>query len=357
MSRKLASIQTISDIREHPNADRLQIARVLGWDVVISKDDNYQVGQRVVYFEIDSFLPCVEDYEFLRKSSYRNSPILGEGFRLKPIKLRGEVSCGLIMPIEVCFRDCMPLPEMDFEDGEDVTELLNVKQWQEPEVAKMGGDAKGKRPLWVEKSDETRIQSAPELLEEFRGLEYYITTKYDGSSHFIAVDSDDSFHFGSHNLELKPIEREGSFYDFIRKHDLENKLRQIKDQFQGNRVYVLGEWCGAGIQKNRLQLTQPQWFPFTVNVDGRRCNLEEMKKACEILDLSMVSVEEIGYDLPSVYPTVDSLLERAGQNKVRVYPGECEGIVIRPVTPVYSKTLKTDLSMKIINNNYLLKND
>ena len=353
MSRKLASIQMIHDLREHPNADSLLIAKILGWDVVVSKNDGYKVGQNVVYFEVDSFLPCVEEYEFLRKSSYKNSPILGEGFRLKPIKLRGVISSGLIMPIEVCFKDCMPINE--FNLGEDVTELLNIKKWEEPEVAQIGGDFVGKRQGWVEHSDETRIQSEPGLLDEFDDYEYYITTKYDGSSHYIAIDEDDVFHFGSHNYELKPIEKQGGFYNFIKDNELIRRLYKIKQLFEAKRVYVIGEWCGMGIQKNKLQLQKPYWYPFTVNVDGQRLGLDMMKDVVATLRLKMVEVEEIGKNLKSRYPTVDDLLERASENRMHVYPGECEGIVIRPVEPVYSEILGKDLSMKVINNKYLLK--
>ena len=354
MGRKLASIQLISDIREHPNADRLLIARVLGWDVIISKEDNYQIGQKIVYFEIDSCLPVVPDYEFLRKSSYRNSPILGEVFRLKPIKLRGVISCGLILPIELCFKDCMPMNGVDgFEVGEDVTELLNVKKWEEPEIA-TSGDSSGKRPVWIEKSDETRIQSETGLLEEFRNLDYYITTKYDGSSHYIAVDENNQFHFGSHNLELKPIDKKGSFYDFIVENRLETKLKDIRMFFNCKTIYVIGEWCGPGIQKNNLKITKPQWFPFTVNIDGKRCDLYMTQEICRRLNISMVAVEEIDFDLPSKYPTIEALLERAKKNLCCVYPEKAEGIVIRPVNPIYSKILHKDLSMKVINNEYIL---
>ena len=112
MERKLASIQVIKDIQPIPDADRIEVATILGWKVVVEKE-RYSIGQKVVYFEIDSFLPCVEEYEFLRTSSYVNSPILGEGFRLKTRRLKGVYSQGLILPIEVCFKDCMPLYELE----------------------------------------------------------------------------------------------------------------------------------------------------------------------------------------------------------------------------------------------------
>lgn len=355
MERKLASIQMISEIKDHPNADRLQIAKVLGWNVVISKDDGYKVGEKVVYFEIDSFLPCIEDYEFLRSSSFKKSPILGEGFRLKSKMIRGELSQGLIMHIDTCFKDCMPIDGVDgFTIGEDVTKLLNVKKWEEPETAKLGGDAIGRRPDWIIKSDEIRIQSAPELLDEFGDREYYITCKYDGSSHFIGIDENDNFHFGSHNLELKPVEKPGSFYNYILDKNFQSRLMKIKTLLKAKQIYVIGELCAPGIQKNHLNLQKIHWFPFTIGVDGKRQGLKEMNDILTVLGADMVKVEEIGRNLKNSYPTIESLLERAGENRAGIYPGECEGIVIRPVEPVYSETLGKDLSFKVINNKYLL---
>ena len=80
-----------------------------------------------------------------------------------------------------------------------------------------------------------------------------------------------------------------------------------------------------------------------------------MKEIIDYLGLKMVEVEEIGKNLKNAYPTIDALLERASENRQHVYPGECEGIVIRPMEPIYSEILGKDLSMKVINNKYLLK--
>ena len=356
MERKLASIQVISDIKPHPNADRLEIARVLGWDVIIAKDEGFKVGEKVVYFEIDSCLPVgVPEYEFLRKSSYRNSPILGEVFRLKTIRLRGVVSQGLILPLEVCFKDCMPVDGPDgFEIGEDVTEMLNIKKWEEPETAKLGGDAVGKRNEGVIKSSETRIQSVPEILDEFADLEFYITCKIDGSSTYIYLDSENVFHFGSHNLELKPINRPGSFYNYILDNDLENKLKNIKISTGADEIYVIGEFAGNGINKNRVGLSKNKWYIFSVGINRKRIGLFEMQQLASLLEQDTVPVEETGKGLKEIYPTVEALLERAGRDPKGIYPGEPEGIVIRPIEPVYSETLGTDLSFKVINNRYLL---
>ena len=94
MERKLATIRKITDIRPIEGADMIELASVGGWNVVVAKNVGHKIGDKVVYCEIDSFLPIKEEFEFLRKSSYKK---MGdqEGFRLKTIKLRGQVSQGL----------------------------------------------------------------------------------------------------------------------------------------------------------------------------------------------------------------------------------------------------------------------
>ena len=97
--RKLASIQKVKAVMPIPDADRLELVQVLGWKCVGGKDE-FHVGDMVVYFEIDSFLPVCDEFEFLRKSSYRSNEFMGEGFRLKTMKFRGEISQGLCLGID-----------------------------------------------------------------------------------------------------------------------------------------------------------------------------------------------------------------------------------------------------------------
>ena len=100
--RKLVTIREVNSITPIKDADRIEIATVGGWDVVVKKGD-VSVGEKVLYFEIDSFLPVREEFEFLRKSSFKK---MGnkEGFRLKTIKLRKQLSQGLILPLHVFLR-------------------------------------------------------------------------------------------------------------------------------------------------------------------------------------------------------------------------------------------------------------
>jgi RNA ligase (TIGR02306 family) len=121
LERKLASVQEILDVQPIPEADRIETAKVEGWTVVVPKGQ-VKPGDKVVYFEIDSFLPIRPEFEFLRDSSYKKDDFLGEGMRLKTRRLRGVYSQGLIMPLSD-----LGLPE-NLEVDTDLTEILGVKK-------------------------------------------------------------------------------------------------------------------------------------------------------------------------------------------------------------------------------------
>ena len=346
--RKLASIQKIKAVMPIPDADRLELVQVLGWKCVGGKDE-FHVGDMVVYFEIDSFLPVCDEFEFLRKNSYRSNEFMGEGFRLKTMKFRGEISQGLCLGI-----DKLPkLQGMTLEEGMDVTEILGVREWEMPERAGSGGTMIGDRPGYIPKTDETRIQSAPELLNEFKGLPYYITTKMDGSSHSIGV-RDGEISFTGHNFTYKD-DGKSAFVEYVKTAGIPEKMKTYAEEHGLSSLVLQGEWCGEGIQKNRLRLKKPEWFVFTARADNKRTDLATLKEICRHVGCQMVPVEEEGDDLLAKYPDEAALLARAegvGYNgTIR------EGIVIRPVTPVHSYTLSGPLSMKVINNKYLMKND
>jgi len=119
-------------------------------------------------------------------------------------------------------------------------------------------------------------------------------------------------------------------------------------------LVLQGEFCGEGIQSNRLRLKKPEWYVFTVREDGQRVGLKELQAICGELGQTTVPIEEVGTGLDEKYPTVEALLARADGN----YPngGKKEGIVIRPTEPVYNERISASLSMKVVSNKYLLKN-
>ena len=338
--RKLASIQYVHHISSIEGADRIECVHVLGWKCVANKG-HFRVGDHCVYMEVDSFLPISEQFEFLRKSSYKKSDILGEGFRLKTQNFKGQISQGLVQSLSI-------LPEGEYHLGDDVTDLLGIKKWELEERVTNTGTVIGEFPAGIPKTDELRVQSYPELIEEFKNVSgYYISTKMDGTS-VTMYWKDGCFGVCGRNYEYADDDN-CAMWKYAHKKNLPERLKECGI---GN-IAIQGEFCGPGIQKNRLGLIRPEWFVFTViDLDNhRRYPLDKMQVLCEQLMLDMVPIEEVSSGFS--YGSVAELLIRAngkydsGQHK--------EGIVIRPVIPVYSSTIEGPLSMKVLNNDYLLK--
>ena len=345
--RKLASIQKIWKIEPIEGADRIELAHVLGWQCVVNKGQFHPMDIGV-YFEIDSFLPIRPEFEFMRTSSYKKTDIMGEGFRLRTMRFRGQISQGLLLPLS-------QFPEIpaDAEIGTDVTELLGVRKWEIEERATTGGTVIGNLPYDIPHTDETRVQEEPELIQAFAGLEYYISTKMDGSSHSIGID-ENGFHVTGHNYEYKD-DGNSSFYELVKARGYQEKMEAFAQENGLTALTIQGELCAPGIQRNRLRLAKPEWYVFTVRENGKRVGLKRMLEICTALGMEHVPIEEIGTDLPSKYPTVEALLERADGD----YPngGKKEGIVVRPTEPIFCPLISASLSMKIVSNKYLLKNE
>ncbi|MCR4673232.1 MAG: 2'-5' RNA ligase [Lachnospiraceae bacterium] len=345
--RKLASIQKILDIEPIEGADRIELAHVLGWQCVVNKDQ-FKPMDIGVYFEIDSFLPIRPEFEFMRASSYRMTALMGEGFRLRTMRFRGQISQGLLLPLS-------QFPEIpaDAEVGTDVTELLGVKKWEIEERVTTGGTIIGDLPHDIPHTDETRVQEEPSLIQAFAGLGYYISTKMDGSSHSIGID-EDGFHVTGHNYEYKD-DGSSDFYELVKARGYQEKMEEFVREQGLKTLTIQGELCAPGIQQNRLRLTKPEWYVFTVRENGRRVGLDRMLQICDALGMEHVPIEEVGTDLPAKYPTVEALLARADGD----YPngGKKEGIVVRPTEPVFCPLISAYLSMKIVSNKYLLKNE
>lgn len=345
--RRLASIQRVWDIQPIEGADRIEMVKVLGWQCVANKGQ-FKKGDLGVYFEIDSFLPVRPEFEFLRTSSYKKTDIMGEGFRLRTMKFKGQISQGLILPLDN-FQD---LPgEADVAVGMDVTEWLGVKKWEIEERVTTGGNVIGELPYDVPHTDEIRIQAEPKLLSEFGDYEYYISTKMDGSSHSISLD-ENGFHVTGHNYEYKNDDS-SAFYRLVNERGYKEKIEKIADDAGDYSVTIQGEFCAPGIQKNRLRLTKPEWYVFTIRENGYRVGLDRMLKICDKYGFVHVPIEEVDSGLADKYPTVEAMLARAEGE----YPnGGCkEGIVVRTAEPVFCSLISGPLSFKAVNNKYLLK--
>lgn len=325
--RKLASIQRITDIKPNPNADSIETLTVLGWNVT-EKKNKFAVGDLCIYFEIDSILPQLPEFSFMEKHQYI----------LRTIRLRGQLSQGLCGGLDI-------LPDgLNIQEGMDVTELLGIKKFERKIPVDMEGISRGYFPTIVGKTDETRVQSCPQLLNEFAGKRVAFTQKIEGTSASYVNDQGD-IHICSHTHSM--IESEASIY-----WKMEKKYNISKILKQEGHFAIQGEITGPDIDGNQMGLLELDFFVFKVfnNDTQSYLSIDEMVAFCERNRLKHVPI--LAYNIAFDF-TIEELLELAKGN-YQPSGKKQEGIVIVPMQPCYSEELCGNLSMKVINNEYLL---
>lgn len=341
MERKLASVQRIREIKPIEGADAIELAVINSWQVAVAKSVGHKVDDLVVYCEIDSFLPIREEFEFLRKSSYKK---MGdqEGFRLKTIKLRGEVSQGLIVPIHV-----LPLLEMVHE-GQDVTEMLGIVKFEQPipEIpAELSGKVKGYFPSFIRKTDEERVQNLTKEYAQWAVTsehKFYAAEKLDGSSATFYI-KDGEFGVCSRNLELaEDPESKNTFWKVADELDLKAKMVSLN-----RNICLQGELIGEGIQGNRYKLAgQTVRFFNAFDIDKQeKIHIGHLATICYDLKLQTVPIFE-NFVLPT---TPEELVKMADGKSMLHKDTDREGLVIR--------SLDNTISFKAISNKFLLKHE
>lgn len=369
MGRKLASVQKIKAIKPIEGADKIEIVQVLNWDCVAKKGE-YQVGDKVIYFEIDSLLPDIPMLEWLKGSSW--SQKLNK-YKISTHKFRGQISQGLVMPIKDLkelynqINDnngvAYPIDIMAPTEGTDLTELLNVEKYEPPVSNGPLGDLIS-HEWYVPKTDEERIQvCAEDILPEYIKSEqsdWYASVKLDGCSCTAGL-FEDMFLIGGRNQWYKGP---NMYTETVKKYITEEKIRAYH-KATGMYVVFQGELCGPGIQSNRLGLSEKDWFVFNVFTSNTgemdsytKCDLLNMLYICEYFGLKTVPLIpfEEKFDFKAednVDKTVENLLSYVDSIKYRTYfedasPNQiAEGVVFRMNDMSYS--------FKVVSNKFLLK--
>lgn len=352
--RKLASLQIIQDLRPIEGADAIEIAIINSWQVIVAKNVGHRIGDMVIYCEIDSFLPIREEFEFLRKSSYKK---MGdeEGFRLRTIKLRGQVSQGLIIPLSI-FGDF----GWTAYEGLDVTERLGIVKYDPPIPAELSGVAKGNFPSFIRKTDEERVQNLPQNYAQWlaEGKEFYVTEKLDGSSATYYFNNGE-FGVCSRNLDLAEPEpfvegnvlcedgverpkKENSFWKIARELKIREKMESL-----GRNLAIQGELIGEGIQGNPYKIKGQTLRLFNIfDIDTQEYYGLPMFLATaeHKLGIPTVPILIIHFTLPE---SIEKLLEFADGKSQLCDTANREGLVIR--------SLDRKVSFKAISNLFLLK--
>jgi len=362
MERKLASVQRIVAIEPIEGADRIVKADVLGWHCVTQKDNNFKVGDLVVYHEIDSLLPLDKPaYSFLKDPNKPNDT----NYRLRTKRFKKQIAQGLILPLDVVIPDWQIQSAIRIEEGADLTEFLGITKYEPEMPAQLRGIAKGSFPYFLVKTDETRIQSEPGVLTRRKGELMYACEKVDGSSHsswyypnekatdiglpVSPEDQDRGYTFGvaSRNLTLARSE-DNAFWKTADKYQLEDKLKEY-----GRPLGIQGEMFGIGIQDNKLKRQSVELAVFNVYDLAIKQYLDRDDFLKVVSDLGLTPAPLV-YEPFVLDHTVDQLVMMS-MIKSKLNPDVwAEGIVVRPVKESTEKGLGR-FSFKVINPEFLLK--
>jgi len=368
MQRKLASIQRVKRIDPIPNRDKIVLATVLGWHVIVRKDE-IKEGDLVVYIETDSILPDSETFKDIPEKKRR----------IRMMKMAGVYSQGICFPLSI-------LPEWNYEEGDDVTELLGIKKYEPDERNGKGSwyhhkngptmpkkwwtRFRAARWFWkkfvykpdyvdfpknfVPRSDETRCQLMQDILDRYKEREFTWTEKIDGSSITMWIDLKSKLHVCSRNKEILTHE------DFM----FQTAEAQLGRKLERGYVYQ-GEILGPRIQGNKYGLKDYHIYIYNVwNIFYHRYLTPiQMARHCAVNGIDVVPYADVPYKNAFVLgDSIDCLVEMSkGQS---ILPGRTketprEGIVIRPLEyieePGDDRFVGGRLSFKAINPDFMIK--
>ena len=362
MARKLAHIEKIDWIRPIEGKDRIALAGVLGWTVIIQKAD-YNEGDKCIFCEIDSVFPEKPEYEFLRSKK----------FRIKTMKMSGVLSQGICFPMSM-------LPEVNYEIGDDVTEFMGITQYEstmDKEETDNSEDtvkntkkypeflmrmawfrklvlpkkhAKG-FPSFISKTDETRIQNAPFYLD--MDCKWVATEKVDGQSGSFTLQrvkgkhfwNKDTYDFAVCSRNLRKWKKDtSSFWSVAEQYNLEEVLHKLIGDNEW--VAIQGECIASNVQGNKYKVTEPDLYVFNLIYPSGRVGSVEAKKIVGEYGLKFVPIIDEAADIKGM--TVPEVLDYA-TGKSQLYDTLREGIVFR--------SLDGKQSFKAVSPEFLIKHN
>jgi hypothetical protein len=359
--RKLATIRKISNIKPIPGADKIECLIIDGWEVVGKKGD-YAIGDMCIYIEIDSIVPDIPYFDFMKDRK----------FRVRTIKLRKQISQGLAVPINEETNKVL-LKNKGFELGDDVSDLIGVTKWVPPHervrVSRMPKNVGLLRrirlsfrdlfkpptfPRWIKKTDEDRIQNISDtMLQNWNdqdNAEYIITEKLDGCSATYFIESGlFGWNFGvcSRNRWLRQ-EDDSHWWKIAKQYDLKYKLKDLCITYGFRKLCIQGEIIGEGVGngsgKNLYDIKGVDFYVFNMFTSIGKVWYDHKNKLCEMRDIKVVPEIWRGPNIPN-RETIMFLCNRKSELKDVM----AEGIVLRDY--------KDKRYFKAINPEFLLKHN
>jgi len=325
MIRRLATIRTITNLLPIPDADLIELAKVDGWQVVVKKGE-FEVGDTVVYFEIDSWIP-ERIAPFLSKGKLPKlfNNVWGE--RLRTIKLKGQLSQGLIIPCR----------DEYFEFKNQLDEYLGIQLYEKPLPAQLAGKAKGNFPPFIPKTDQERIQNIPMgVFAAWMMDDWEVTEKLDGSSMTIYLNKN-KFGICSRNLELELDQENNAFVNEGKQY--EERLREW-----GLNIAIQGELIGPGIQDNQYGLAETAFYVFDIFDINNQKYFTPSARHEAVIFLDMHHVPIVGESKLGDATKADIIRLADGQSFLN--ESNREGLVFKSINSIHS--------FKTISNKWLL---
>lgn len=344
-TRKLATVGTIEKIAPIKDADAIVLATVRGWNVVVKKNE-FTVGDRVVFFEVDSALPVSDErFAFLAPRGVKKDVEGNEYHVLKTAKLRGVYSQGLVLPLEMFLTDILAGKDngfvrgVVFEDGMNVTNEINVMKYEEP-LPVGHGDAAGRfLTEYARKTDSERVQNLADVYDSITKIDWIATEKIDGTSCTVVRDRLGLIRVMSRNFEVN--DGDNVYWNIV------HKFSEIFDQLQNGEGFQL-EIAGYGVQGNKLQLSDVRPFIFDMVRDGVMVPRDQWSE----LTLRY-AVPVLDYVFPA---TVEEMIESVDGMRSVVNPKvNAEGIVFHTADGGVVPEVGNRNTFKVINNKFIMK--
>ena len=368
-SRKLAHVEVIESLLPIEGADKIEVAKVLGWECVVKKGE-FKVGEKVIYVEVDSVMPELPEYDFLKDRKYR----------VRTIKLRGQVSQGLVLPMKSLNGGYVRSDK--YSIGEDVTDNLQITKYLSPserdEIKKteanhsriskfmrryswyrklfLSRKQKEGFPFWVSKTDEERIQNIPHVLEQFKDKDIYVTEKIDyqsvtftgkmvsNTTPIIGKFLPNKYQFIVCSRNLTTTNKNSLYWKIAQKYNIEQILRENPT------LTIQGEQGNTNVQGNKYGIKEPTMWVFNI-IDHEKnyhFTYSQIVVFCRKYCLEYVPLLKLG-KLSELGSTVKDLVEFSkGKSTLSNIPRE--GVVVRCI-----ENGKKLLSFKVINPDFLLK--
>jgi len=316
--------EIIEKVWEHPNADRLDLAKVYGMDFqfVVGKD-SYKEGDKVLYFPIDSILPP----DVIEKLGLTGRLAGKDHNRVKTVKLRGEVSQGIVCrPETVLGNDREKWPYLN---AEHLTDFLGVTKYDPPPEYTPTGIL---RPLPegvgvydIEEADRYTDVAASMLDEPVQ-----ITEKLEGTNTAIVREPDGTILYCQRENRIEELEdgKPNLYAETARAQGVPKLMEELAEQFPGQHITLRGEVIGYKVQGNIYQINGNEIRFFDLQINHRYVDAEQF--ASLIPENHRVPVLAEGVTLREWLD--GKTIQQASNGKSVLNPKtRREGIVVKPM--------------------------